>query len=52
MSAAAVLLCAWYARCTRPAVGATPHPILGPVPVCQRCADRHELVVMPVEVIG
>lgn len=33
--------CAWYALCDREAVGWVDHPVLGPVPVCQRCADKH-----------
>lgn len=38
-------LCEWYALCMNPAVGTTPHPILGNVPICQRCADKHALVI-------
>lgn len=41
------LMCTWYALCDRPAVGKVNHVILGPVPVCQRCADKHALVVLP-----
>lgn len=40
-----VQLCEYFAGCTRPAVGTTPHPILGAVPTCQQCADRFELPV-------
>ena len=32
--------CAVFALCDRSAVGFYPHPILGPVPSCKRCADR------------
>lgn len=32
------LECAWFAGCGRPATGTTPHPILGDVPTCDRCA--------------
>lgn len=32
-------LCAWFALCTREAVTTVPHPVLGDVPCCQRCAD-------------
>lgn len=39
--------CEWFALCTRPSAGTTQHPILGAVPICQPCADRHGL---PVEV--
>lgn len=38
--------CQWYALCTREAAGTTPHPILGDVPICQRCADKHRLPVV------
>jgi hypothetical protein len=33
-------LCEWFALCDRPATGTTPHPILGAVPTCDRCAER------------
>jgi hypothetical protein len=32
-----ILICAWFARCGRPATGTTPHPVLGDVPTCDRC---------------
>jgi hypothetical protein len=37
--------CEWYALCTNLAVGTTPHPILGDVPICERCAAKHELPI-------
>lgn len=40
-------LCEWFATCTRPAAGTSPHPILGDVLICQVCADTHSLVVTP-----
>lgn len=40
-------LCEWYALCTNTAVGTVVHPVLGAVPCCQRCADKHELSVEP-----
>lgn len=38
-------MCEWYALCDHDAVGTTKHPILGDVPICQRCADKHSLTV-------
>ncbi len=32
--------CEWWALCTNEAVTTEPHPILGDVPICQRCADK------------
>lgn len=37
------LFCEWYAKCDHDMDGLVAHPILGQVPCCQRCADRHEL---------
>jgi hypothetical protein len=31
--------CQWFALCTNDAIKARPHPILGEVPICDRC-DR------------
>jgi hypothetical protein len=33
-------VCEWFALCDNPAVGTLPHPVLGDVPVCDRCADK------------
>jgi len=33
-----VQLCEWFAMCANPADGMMPHPILGGVPCCERCA--------------
>jgi hypothetical protein len=30
--------CRWFALCNRPATTAVPHPVLGMVPCCDRCA--------------
>lgn len=38
-------LCEWYALCMNAAVGTSKHPILGDVPICSRCAIKHELKV-------
>lgn len=37
------VVCEWYALCTNAAVGVVEHPVLGDVPCCRRCADRHDL---------
>jgi hypothetical protein len=34
------VLCQWYALCENPATGTMPHPVLGNVPICERCAER------------
>lgn len=41
------VVCDWYALCTNEAAGTVDHPVLGAVPTCQRCANKHELVVQP-----
>lgn len=33
-------VCEWFALCDRPATVLVPHPVLGQVPTCDRCADR------------
>lgn len=37
--------CEWYALCRNVATGTTRHPILGDVPICDRCAKKHDLPV-------
>lgn len=32
-------VCEWFLMCLNPAVGTVKHPILGNVPICDRCAD-------------
>lgn len=39
--------CEWFARCANEAAGVAPHPILGAVPICVRCAKRFDLNVTP-----
>lgn len=31
--------CHWFSRCVNPATALEPHPVLGPLPICQRCKD-------------
>lgn len=30
-------MCEWFALCTNKATGTVAHPILGDVPICDRC---------------
>lgn len=39
--------CQWFAMCTNAPTGTTPHPILGDVPICPRCAKRFDLSITP-----
>ena len=32
--------CEWFAMCNNAATTTEPHPILGDVPICKRCADK------------
>lgn len=32
--------CQWFALCVNDATQLVPHPILGDVPACDRCADK------------
>ena len=34
--------CEWFARCRNQATQTEPHPILGDVPICDRCAKKLE----------
>jgi hypothetical protein len=35
-------LCEWFALCDHQATGTLDHPVLGAVPICDRCRDRVE----------
>lgn len=43
--------CEWFALCDHEAVGHVIHPVLGPVPTCQRCVDKLDLSVYEVELL-
>lgn len=38
-----VRLCEWYARCGRVAAWLVTHPVLGEVPTCTRCVEKHAM---------
>lgn len=42
-----MIYCQWFALCVNEAVGTVEHPVLGDVPICQRCATRFDLKVIP-----
>ena len=44
MSTAVVVVCEWFARCTNLTSLAASHPVLGPVPICERCAAKLDIV--------
>ncbi|WP_165589016.1 hypothetical protein [Mycolicibacterium conceptionense] len=33
-------VCEWFALCTNETSTAASHPVLGPVPICVRCATK------------
>ena len=35
-------VCEWFALCENPATREHPHPVLGSVPICDRCAAKVE----------
>lgn len=43
----ALNVCKWYVLCFEPAIGVVDHPVLGQVPCCQRCADKHGMTPDP-----
>lgn len=36
-------MCDWFLLCENDPVGTVRHPVLGEVPTCRECADRHDL---------
>jgi hypothetical protein len=43
---APVVVCDWFAACTRPATGVVAHPVLGYVPTCGECARSLDLTLI------
>lgn len=43
-------MCEWFALCPNEADGTTPHPTLGDVPICTRCAGRFDLPITTKEI--
>ena len=39
--------CRYFALCDHEAIGTTDHPVLPPVPTCERCAARFGLTITP-----
>ena len=39
--------CAWFAHCENDAVTTQSHPVLGEVPICERCADWYKRMKEP-----
>lgn len=37
------VMCEWFAMCANMTSDATAHPIMGPVPICTRCAAKCEI---------
>jgi hypothetical protein len=37
-------ICAWWAMCTNAATTTLPHPIIGEVPICDRCKAKVERI--------
>lgn len=36
--------CEWWAMCANDATGVEPHPVIGDVPICDRCAAKLESI--------
>lgn len=43
------MICQWFLLCTNPADGVVPHPVLGDVPCCLRCARKYDLPIILTE---
>ena len=41
------MMCAWHSSCRRTAAGTCPHPILGKVAICPRCAEVDRVAMTP-----
>jgi len=44
-------VCEWFAYCENRATLTMPHPVLGSVPICERCASRPELAARRVDAV-
>jgi hypothetical protein len=44
-----IVICQWFAACTREAHAVVTHPVLGYVPTCQACAEKLDLELIPAE---
>lgn len=40
-------VCEWFALCTNAATKTRPHPILGDVPICDRCDEKMDRIAGP-----
>lgn len=38
-----IIICQWFARCANATTKAAKHPVLGPVPICDRCAEKLDI---------
>jgi len=43
------MICQYFARCVRQAVGLVRNPMVGDVPTCAECAERMEQTLLPFE---
>ncbi len=46
-----VIICQWYAMCDNTHDGFVWHPVLAFVPTCNRCANKHDMVIVSEDAI-